>query len=289
MVRGVGLEPTKAYATGTMFLDDFSKFLKVDLRLKEKTVYDHDRVIKKLLQWIQKDPNQITKKDIRNYLAKISDKSISVYKNNLSALKRFFRDYMGKNDLVDTFKFPKHRIKIVTIPSKAEIKTFYSHLSRPIEKAVFLMYATSGLRRTELLDLKLSEIDFEKRMMMPNKKSNNTKNTWLSFYNLEVERVLKEYLKTRTNWCKSSKLFSISFRTINKMFTRVKRESGVNVSPQVLRNWFCNEMGLLGVPDRYIDAFCGRVPRSILARHYTDYSPERLKRIYNKAGLKVLS
>jgi intergrase/recombinase len=44
-----------------------------------------------------------------------------------------------------------------------------------------------------------------------------------------------------------------------------------------------------GVQDRYIDAFCGRTSKSILARHYTDYSPERLKRIYDKAGLKVLS
>jgi len=40
--------------------------------------------------------------------------------------------------------------------------------------------------------------------------------------------------------------------------------------------------------DRYVDAFCGRVPRSVLARHYTDFSPERLKRVYDKAGLKVL-
>jgi hypothetical protein len=36
------------------------------------------------------------------------------------------------------------------------------------------------------------------------------------------------------------------------------------------------------------DAFCGRVPRSVLARHYTDFSPERLKRIYDGAGLRVL-
>ena len=40
--------------------------------------------------------------------------------------------------------------------------------------------------------------------------------------------------------------------------------------------------------DRYVDAFCGRVPRSVLARHYTDFSPERLKRVYVKAGLMVL-
>jgi len=40
---------------------------------------------------------------------------------------------------------------------------------------------------------------------------------------------------------------------------------------------------------RYVDAFCGRVPRSVLARHYTDFSPEKLKEIYEKAKLKVLS
>ena len=36
-------------------------------------------------------------------------------------------------------------------------------------------------------------------------------------------------------------------------------------------------MTVLGVADRYIDAFCGRVPRSIFGRHYTDYCQERLR------------
>ena len=48
------------------------------------------------------------------------------------------------------------------------------------------------------------------------------------------------------------------------------------------------EMGRLSVPNRYVDTFCGRVLRSILARHYTDFSPKKLKEIYDKAGLKVL-
>ncbi|RLI33496.1 hypothetical protein DRO66_10130 [Candidatus Bathyarchaeota archaeon] len=41
-----------------------------------------------------------------------------------------------------------------------------------------------------------------------------------------------------------------------------------------------------GVQDRYIDTFCGRTPKSVLARHYTDYNPERLMRIYDKVNLK---
>ena len=48
-------------------------------------------------------------------------------------------------------------------------------------------------------------------------------------------------------------------------------------------------MAKLGVPSEYIGAFCGRIPRSILAKHYLDYSPERLKAIYDRAKLKVLS
>ncbi|MCD6444982.1 hypothetical protein J7L70_08325 [Candidatus Bathyarchaeota archaeon] len=63
----------------------------------------------------------------------------------------------------------------------------------------------------------------------------------------------------------------------------------MDITPQVLREWFCCEMGRLGMPDRYVDAFCGRVPRSVLARHYTDFSPERLKEIYDRGGLEILS
>jgi len=37
-----------------------------------------------------------------------------------------------------------------------------------------------------------------------------------------------------------------------------------------------------------VDAFCGRTPKSVLARHYTDYSPRKLKEIYDRADLRVL-
>ena len=48
-------------------------------------------------------------------------------------------------------------------------------------------------------------------------------------------------------------------------------------------------MGRLGIQDRYVDAFCGRTPKSVLARYYTDYSPEKLVEIYEKAYLNVLT
>ena len=74
-----------------------------------------------------------------------------------------------------------------------------------------------------------------------------------------------------------------------KLIKKACKKTGIHITPQVLREWFSCEMGKLGVPDRYIDAFCGRVPRSVLGRHYTDYSPDRLKEIYDKTRLRVFS
>jgi intergrase/recombinase len=66
-------------------------------------------------------------------------------------------------------------------------------------------------------------------------------------------------------------------------------KTGFRITPQMLREWFCNELGSLGAQDRYIDAFCGRLPKSVLARHYSDYSPYSLREIYQKVELKVLN
>jgi intergrase/recombinase len=79
------------------------------------------------------------------------------------------------------------------------------------------------------------------------------------------------------------------WKTFSKYWKTAQVKTGLNITPKDLRDWFCMEMTNLGVPDRYIDAFCGRVPKTILGRHYTDYSPKKLKDVYDRADLKVFS
>jgi integrase len=134
--------------------------------------------------------------------------------------------------------------------------------------------------------LKIEDIDIEKRMVIPKSHRGRTKRAWVSFFNEECQEVLKRYLAKRND--KNPKLFPLARKTLWKIFGKGKR-NGVYLNPQILREWFCSEMGRLGVPDRFVDAFCGRVPRTVLARHYTDFSPEKLKEIYDKVNFKVLS
>ena len=71
-------------------------------------------------------------------------------------------------------------------------------------------------------------------------------------------------------------------------FKKVAKKTGIKITPYTLRSIFAREMSRAGVQDRYIDTFCGRVPGSVLARHYSDYSPEALKEIYEKVDLHIL-
>ena len=84
-------------------------------------------------------------------------------------------------------------------------------------------------------------------------------------------------------------MFVISDRQWKRIWRLASKSAGVQITSKVLRAWISTEMGELGVADRFIDIFQGRAPRSVLAKHYTGKGLQRLKRIYEKANLKVLN
>ncbi|MEM0007883.1 MAG: tyrosine-type recombinase/integrase [Candidatus Bathyarchaeia archaeon] len=268
-------------------VEGFADFLRVDLRLSEVTVKEHLFEVKRFLEWFRDSGfRNVSREVVREYLKRFDGCSAYTYSNVLKALRRFFRDYLEMPMVVESFRLPRKPFKLKKVPTKDDLRRFYEALERPIERALFLMYATTGLRKREVLGLKISDVDFNKRMVMPNHDS-TTKRSYVTFYNDEAEKALKEYLTSRHDG--SIKLFRISGKTFLKFWKRAQLKTGLRLTPQKLREWFCSEMARLGVSDSYIDAFCGRVPRSVLARHYLDLSIERLKEVYDKACLKVLS
>jgi integrase/recombinase XerD len=185
------------------------------------------------------------------------------------------------------FEFPHQAFKPKQIVSREQVKGFYEYLETPKEKALFMLYATTGLRRDEILSLKPEDIDFEKRMITPNNHLGETKKSWVSFYNEEAEKALKEYLATKKQ-SRSDRLFPMQRDEVVELWKVAQDKTGMNITPQKLRQWFCSEMLRLGVSETYVDAFCGRVSKSVLARHYTDFSPEKLRTIYKDAKLVSL-
>jgi integrase len=172
------------------------------------------------------------------------------------------------------------------IPSKRELAGFCSRLETARDRVLFLLIASSGLRRSEALSLHRDDVDLETCMIKPKPHTGRIKRAFISFVNSETIVALKEYQSFRKD--NNQKLFPMATFSDRRLWTNAREATGLQLKPHMLREWFCMEMGCLGVPDRFIDAFCGRVPTSVIARHYTDYSPQRLKEIYDKANLRIL-
>jgi integrase len=207
---------------------------------------------------------EITRESIRAYLENFNGMAPITRANILKAFRRFFRDYLGAGELVATFKLPRSEFRPKMVPTREQLRTFYAALKTPAEQALFLLYATTGLRRSEVASLTIGDIDFERRIILPRTESTATKRRWVSCFNAECERALREYLNGRSALNPDAKIFSGNGDTLTEWFKWASEASGIKITPKMLRDWFACEMGELGVADRYVDAFCGRVPRSVL-------------------------
>ena len=74
----------------------------------------------------------------------------------------------------------------------------------------------------------------------------------------------------------------IKSRVVQNNFEQASEKMGFELKPHTLLMMFTDKCTLAGIHDKYINAFCGRVSKSVLAKNYTDYSPTSLKREYEK-------
>jgi integrase len=154
----------------------------------------------------------------------------------------------------------------------------------PTYKGLFLFLASCGLRIEEAISLRKQDFYLEDRMVIPRGHENQSaKNSWVSFYSPECGKYLLPLLEKKAS---EDRVFPWQ-STVREAFLKARKKTGIRITPQILREWFCCELGKLSIPDRYVDASCGRIPKSVLARRYTDYSPRVLKTVYEKANLRV--
>ena len=263
-------------------LKDFEEFMSVNMQLRPETV---KHTIQDIRRFLKKSDGIVSYKAISEYLKGYVEKAPKTYNQQLTSLRRFVRDFLGYEELISSFKLAPVDEPKGTDITKEQVKAGFCAQKDVRSKAIYLFIATTGLRKCEVLNLRKENIDFELRAVKPDHFTRK-KRGGVTFYNGEAEEWLLKYLKSRND--DNPLVFVISDRQWRLIWKRASEAAGVRITAQVLRMWFSTEMGELGVPDRYVDVFQGRAPRTVIAKHYTGKGLERLKRIYDKAGLKIL-
>ena len=254
--------------------DTVSKFIvhcKINERL-EKSVYSHYKWDVK--RFLLHSSGIVSPESLRSYLATYLDKSPKSYNNQLDGLRAFIKRFLGRPEIIKDFKKAHYyNYCEVKLPTKKQLRIGFQALTDDRERAMFLFYATTGLRRSELLNLKKSDVDFESRSVK-SKHNTRTKKAGVTFYNEECDKYLCKYLDSRKD--EKEKLFRIGYREFTRIWKKASGSAKCKITAQILRKWHSTELGELGVPDRFVDVFQGRAPRNVLAKYYTGKDLMRL-------------
>ena len=291
---------------------DLSNFLKYLINVKEyssntKESYAYDIAEFLLfLDSINVDKKNIKKEDIQQYLMYINNRNISKQsiKRRLCALRSFYK-YLVKYKIVvsnpfETISSTKGEKKLPHFLSEKEVTELLDSnekrtdfLKDRDQALLELMYA-SGLRASEVISLKINDLDLDSKLVKVKGKGN--KERLIPFNNHSKNALIKYMSNTRYQLLEKRKeeketdiLFlnnngnQLSRRGIEYLINQIVIKTGFNmkVHPHMLRHSFATELLSNGADLRTIQELLGHSSISTTSI-YTHVTFADLQKTYNK-------
>lgn len=284
-------------------IKDYELYLKKEKGLLENSVSAYSKDINQYTDYLQKNyeikkPNKIEKKHLENYLKNLRKKITSAsYARKLTAIKSFYKFLSLEKEidedyakLIDT---PKKIKKLPQVLSVDEVLKIFEAIDLDSELglrnlALLELIYGSGLRVSELLDIKLKDIHLnesyitiigkgDKERMVPISQwaVKATKNYMLKSRERLLKNNVSNYLFINNS---GSKLSRQGFFKILKQLTK---NAGIETecSPHTLRHSFATHLLENGMDLRTLQTLLGHEDIST-TQIYTHINNKRLTEVY---------
>jgi site-specific recombinase XerD len=266
--------------------------LKTELKLKgssDKTVKTYGFFIEKFLNSLQEEKEmlRINEEDIKKFLASImGNKSPRTFALAIASL-RYFTKKVLKKDLLETIENPKKQDKLPEVLTQEEVKKLFESVKTKKSKLILQVLYSTGMRVSEILNLKIKNIDFQNsKAIVKSGKGNKDRNI---FFSKDLLEKLKKYIEKREKkGIKSEYLFcnkngnSLTARNIQKIIKKAAQFAGIQkkVTPHTLRHSFATHLLEQGIDIRKIQVLLGH-SRIDTTQIYTHVSTKELETIKN--------
>ena len=286
-----------------MLFNKFKDYLSFEKKFSANTIAAYLRDINDFQKFLNDNGTKISKEInysfLRQWIVVLSEKKYSKISINrkIASLKSYF-DYLVKIEVINTSPLKGHKnlkssSKIVIPFSEEEMNKVFENLEssdmKNRDKLIIEIFYSTGIRRDELINIKLIDILFDSRVikvigkrnkqrmipMLPNLSSNI-----LDYINSNDPKI---YLFES----KKSKKLSTStiYRIINKYFKSVS--SKVKISPHVLRHTFATHMLNNGADINTIKEILGHASLSS-TQIYTKIKLPKIVSDYNKSHPRAI-
>ena len=144
-----------------------------------------------------KDPYQVTLSQIRGYLENKGYSSVSQQNQIIGALKLFAKYILGKSNLhLSKIERPKKQKKLPKVLNVEALTIKISAINNIKHRAILSLGLAAGLRVSEVINLKLTDID-RNRMMLHIRNAKGRKDRLVPFSTQLLQLLEAYYLKYR--------------------------------------------------------------------------------------------
>lgn len=282
-------------------INEFLRYLKIDKGYSVNTISSYKIDLEKFKEFNNnKKINSVTSNDLKNYIKHLNDEGLNskTISRNISCLKSFYKfliinNYIS-NNLSDNVYIPKVKKALPNTLSEDEVDLLldiklYDSYSYRNKAMLELMYAT-GLRVSELVNLKLQEVDLNNDIIRVYGKGSKERIIPIGDYAKDylykyIYEIRGSMLKGRP--CEYVFLnnhgMGLTRQAFFKIIKKIAYEKGIKkeISPHILRHSFATHLLKNGANLRTIQELLGHSDIST-TQIYTHISKEALKENYNE-------
>ncbi len=281
---------------------DFINYLLIDKKYSEDTICSYKNDLEKFFLFFKNiSIKNISKNDLRDYLkylnqSKLSEKSIS---HNISTLRSFYKFLVTENYLdnnlvmfIDLPKIPKtlpNVLSIEEIDKLLDISVTDKYSAR--NKAMLELMYSSGLRISELINLKVVDVSLDEALVRVFGKGSKERiipigDCALDALEIYMSTYRPDLLKKQSSdyLFLSSRGSKISRQAFFKIIKAIALEKNIKseISPHTLRHSFATHMLNCGADLRSIQELLGHSDIST-TQIYTHISKNKISDDYKKS------
>ena len=277
-------------------VEEFGNYLK-QKNYSDNTYISYMNDLYYFYMFIKKDLTLVNENDIRDYLEYLNLKkeNASSIRRRISTFKSFYK-YLYLNEIMDKKDYPMAKIGYPKMEKKLPKFIYYNDLLEIIDEStrdsdgirdrliIEMLYAT-GVRVSELVNIKYSDIDYNNRRIRVCGKGNKERIVYFGEYALDA---LNEYTLTHKKNDEgyvftNSKGGQITDRGIRYIIDNIMKKLSikVHVTPHVLRHTFATDMLNNGCDIKIVQELLGHSSLRT-TEVYTHVTNERLKEVYYK-------
>lgn len=265
----------KNIESGYQLLNDFLEDCAIR-GLQPRVLETYKGCVKEFLIYFP-DPAKVTQRDLKSFLQILQGRQlkVSTQKRVFSALNTFYRylifEEIATSNPVEPFRerflnmkeYDSESRRLITVDEVIKILKMMPSI---LDYALIFTLAKTGLRKGELLDMEVQDIDLKKRILYIPHKAKRSRN--IAFIDDELEEVLKIYLEWRSTLrTRTLKLFvtksgfGIHKDYINRVIGEAAGKLGIHnqsgllhekVTAHCFRHFFTTYLHRAGMNEEYI-------------------------------------